>query len=56
MKAASSSICKRENFDPSQFDIIHTSERIEMGEHPARAFAQKPDASVVMAFQIACPG
>ncbi len=46
------SICRREHFDPSAFDIIHTTESIKMGEHPARAFAQKPDASVVIGFRL----
>ena len=27
--------------EPSLFDIVHTSEVIEMAEHPAKAFSQK---------------
>ena len=50
------SICQRENFDPSVFDIVHTLERIEMGEHPARAFAQKHKASVVLGFRLLAHG
>ena len=50
------SICQRENFDPSVFDIVHTLERIEMGEHPARAFAQKQKASVVLGFRLLAHG
>jgi len=50
------SICKREQFDPSLFDIIHTSERIEMGDHPARAFSQKPGSSVVKGFKMLAHG
>jgi glycerol-3-phosphate acyltransferase PlsX len=46
------SICRRENFDPSVFDIIHTTECIQMDEHPARAFVQKPNASVVKGFKL----
>lgn len=46
------SICRRENFELSVFDIVHTTERIEMGEHPARAFAQKHKASAVMGFRL----
>jgi len=45
-------ICQRENFDPSVFDIVHTTEFIDMGEHPARAFAQKQNASVVIGFKL----
>jgi glycerol-3-phosphate acyltransferase PlsX len=50
------SICRRENFDPSVFDIIHTAEFIEMGEHPARAFSQKPNASAVLGFKLLAQG
>jgi glycerol-3-phosphate acyltransferase PlsX len=46
------SICAREHFDASQFDIEDTSEFIGMGEHPARAFAQKPGSSVVKGFKM----
>jgi glycerol-3-phosphate acyltransferase PlsX len=49
-------ICQRENFDPAVFEIIHTSSFIEMGEHPARAFAQKQDASVVIGFKLLAEG
>jgi glycerol-3-phosphate acyltransferase PlsX len=50
------SICKREQFDLSLFDIVHTSERIEMGDHPARAFSQKPGSSVVKGFKMLAKG
>jgi len=33
------------------FDIVHTSEVIEMGEHPAQAFTRKPDSSIVVGFK-----
>lgn len=45
-------ICRQKQFDPSVFDIVHTPEKIEMGDHPARAFMQKPDASVVRGFKL----
>jgi phosphate acyltransferase len=45
-------ICKRKNFDPSVFEIVHTTEFIQMGEHPARAFTQKQNASVVLGFRL----
>ena len=50
------SICQRENFDPSVFDIVHTTEFIDMGEHPARAFTQKQNASVVKGFKLLAHG
>lgn len=46
------SICQHEHFDASRFDIEDTSEFIGMGEHPARAFAQKPQSSVVKGFKM----
>jgi phosphate acyltransferase len=49
-------ICQRENFDSSAFDIVHTTDYIDMGEHPARAFMQKPDASVVLGFKLLAQG
>jgi glycerol-3-phosphate acyltransferase PlsX len=45
-------ICSQKKFDPAVFDIVHTQEMIEMGEHPARAFMQKPGASVVKGFKL----
>jgi phosphate acyltransferase len=50
------SICSRENFDTSIFEIVHTSEFIGMGEHPARAFTQKQNASVVLGFKLLAQG
>src|SRR3989304_2527004 len=50
------SICQRQNFDHSVFDIVHTSDFIEMGEHPAKAFVQKPNSSVVLGFKLLAKG
>jgi glycerol-3-phosphate acyltransferase PlsX len=50
------SICRRENFDPSVFEIVHTSVFIAMNEHPAKAFIQKQNASVVMGFKLLAHG
>lgn len=43
-------ICAEENFDPSVFDIVHTTEHIGMDEYPAKAFKEKPNASIVLGF------
>ena len=43
-------ICKRENEDPGQFEIVNTTQVIEMGDHPAKAFAAKPDSSIAVGF------
>jgi len=46
------SICQKENFDPSVFEIIHTTEFIGMGEHPAKAFQQKSNSSISLGFEL----
>lgn len=38
--------------DPSQFDYIHATEVIEMGEHPTKAFSQKPNSSIALGFKL----
>ncbi len=45
-------ILKAEKVDPSVFDIVHTTERIEMGEHPAKAFKSKPKSSISLGFHL----
>ena len=37
--------------DAERFDIVATSEVIEMGDHPVRAFQQKSDSSIVVGFR-----
>ncbi len=44
-------ILRQEGCPVDRFDIVPTSEVIEMGEHPAHAFTQKPDSSIVVGFQ-----
>jgi len=43
-------ICHSQYFDPCRFDIVSSSQVIEMGEHPVRAFQQKHDSSIVSGF------
>lgn len=43
-------ICEEEGFDPSVFDIVHTTAQIGMDEYPAKAFKEKPNASIVLGF------
>jgi glycerol-3-phosphate acyltransferase PlsX len=38
------------NVDPDLFDYVHTSEVIEMGEHPTRAYMSKPQSSIHLGF------
>lgn len=45
-------ILKQNNVDESVFEIIHTTEVIEMIDSPTRAFTQKPDSSLAVGFQL----
>jgi glycerol-3-phosphate acyltransferase PlsX len=36
--------------NPDDFDVRHAGSVIEMGEHPAKAFPQKPDSSIAVGF------
>jgi len=44
-------VLNRECCDVAKFDIVATSEVIEMGDHPVRAFQQKADSSIVVGFR-----
>jgi len=44
-------ILSREGCSVDIFDIVHTTEVIEMGDHPAQAFTKKTDSSIVVGFQ-----
>lgn len=41
---------------PSSFDIVHTSEVIEMHDHPAKSFSQKKDSSITVGFSALAKG
>lgn len=36
----------------SSFEIVHSTEVIAMGEHPTKAFTQKPDSSISLGFKM----
>jgi glycerol-3-phosphate acyltransferase PlsX len=38
--------------DPANFEIVHTTDVIGMGEHPTKAFSQKPNSSIAVGFQL----
>jgi phosphate acyltransferase len=42
--------------DPSLFEIVHTSQVIEMGDHPAKAFSQKKDSSIAVGYGMLMSG
>jgi glycerol-3-phosphate acyltransferase PlsX len=46
------SVLKENNASESSFDIIHTTEIIEMSDSPTRAFTQKPDSSLAVGFRL----
>lgn len=45
-------ICKSAGCDAGTFDIVHTTQVIFMGDHPAKSFAQKTDSSIVTGFKL----
>jgi glycerol-3-phosphate acyltransferase PlsX len=45
-------LLKKKGIDPSVFEIIHTTEVIEMGDHPSKAFQQKVNSSINVGFQL----
>jgi glycerol-3-phosphate acyltransferase PlsX len=45
-------ISKSVGFDPSVFEIVHTTENIDMDEQPAKAFSAKSNASIPLGFQM----
>ncbi|MDR1886667.1 MAG: phosphate acyltransferase [Prevotellaceae bacterium] len=49
-------VCREKGVDVSGFQIVHTTEVIGMQEHPAKAFAQKPDSSMATGFRYLSEG
>ena len=46
------SILRENNFDPDDFEYVHTTEVIGMGEHPTKAVVQKADSSISVGFRL----
>jgi len=44
-------ILTQENADISKFEIVATTQVIEMGEHPVKTFTQKKDSSITIGFK-----
>lgn len=38
--------------NPSEFEIIHAEDTIEMGEHPTKEFSRKPNSSISIGFRL----
>ncbi len=51
-----SSILEDKGADKSKFSIVHTTEMIGMGEHPIKAFKQKPKSSIGIGFHLLSSG
>jgi phosphate acyltransferase len=49
-------ILNRENVDANNFDIVHTTQVIDMNDHPAKAFSKKPDSSIAKGFYLLTKG
>jgi phosphate acyltransferase len=45
------SLLRKENANPEDFDVVHSTEVIEMCENPAKAFSKKPDSSISNGFK-----
>ena len=51
-----SSIMDEKGADKSNFSIVHTTDIIGMGEHPIKAFKQKPKSSIGIGFHLLSSG
>jgi len=45
-------ILQEQNVSPDHFEFVHTTEMIGMGEHPTKAFVQKPNSSISLGFKL----
>jgi len=45
-------LLQENNFSPDHFEFVHTTEVIDMGEHPTKAIARKPNSSINVGFQL----
>jgi len=51
-KSIAIKILQDNNFSPDNFEFVHTTEVIGMGEHPTKAIVQKPDSSISVGFKL----
>ena len=51
-KEAAEKILQENNYSPDNFEFVHTTEVIGMGEHPTKAIVQKPDSSISVGFRL----
>ena len=43
---------KEKGVSEDKFDFVHTTEVLEMGEHPTKALSQKPNSSIAVGFKL----
>ncbi len=55
-KSVIQSYCQREKIDMANFEIVHASETIGMGDHPAKTFSARTDSSIVKGFRMLSKG
>lgn len=51
-EAASREYYKSKGYNPDHFEYVHTAVNIDMGAHPTKALAQKPDSSIALGFKL----
>src|SRR6266540_2805265 len=49
-------LLKQKGANASDFEIVHASETIEMGDHPLKAFQQKVNSSIHLGFKLLYAG
>ncbi|MDR1169653.1 MAG: phosphate acyltransferase [Prevotellaceae bacterium] len=49
-------VCREKGFNAAEFNIVHTTEVIDMHDHPAKVFSQKPDSSMATGFKYLSSG
>lgn len=47
---------KAKGIDPSAVDVVHTTEVIEMGEHPVKAFSKKQNSTIAVGLKMMLAG
>src|ERR1700761_1572318 len=51
-KQIAESILRENNYDPGHFEFVHTTEVIDMHDHPTKAVIKKTDSSIAVGFQL----
>jgi len=46
------SVIQKRGANPADFDIVHATEIIGMGEHPTKAYSKKPNSTIFIGFQM----